>query len=384
MLRVTIWMNMPSVHQDGLFNALAALGEIDLRVIFARELTQDRVQLGWEHENRIYSNRTLSRRNRLLDAIRIARSERDRLHVINGIWAEPAFAATLCALALSRSKFAVYAESPEPGQARQKFKEVMKRTFGRWVARHALGILSVSRFAHNYYTRLGFRKDQIYPFGYFRSDDNRVNLSNRPANKNRTEVVFVGQLIHRKGIDILIEAIRPLFAEYPDLQLTLIGAGDKAAQLEKQAASSGLQGRIVFEGVMPSNRIQARLATADLLALPSRWDGWGMVVNEAFSVGVPVLVSDQCGASDLIQPGINGYVFRSEDAEDLRDCLRRFLDRRDERAAMRSAARNTGRAISAEAIAPYLIECLNSMTGASDRRPVPPWAQLATLRSADR
>src|ERR1044072_5043334 len=114
MLRITIWMNMPSVYQDGLFNALAALGEIDLRVIFARGLTPDRVQLGWEQEDRIYSNRTLSERSRLLDAIRIARSERDRLHIVNGIWAEPAFAATLCALALSRSKFAVYAESPEP------------------------------------------------------------------------------------------------------------------------------------------------------------------------------------------------------------------------------------------------------------------------------
>ena len=68
-------MNMPSIYQDGLFNALAASGEIDLRVIFARELTPDRVQLGWEQEDRIYSNRTLSRRNRLLDAIRIARSE---------------------------------------------------------------------------------------------------------------------------------------------------------------------------------------------------------------------------------------------------------------------------------------------------------------------
>jgi len=77
----------------------------------------------------------------------------------------------------------------------------------------------------------------------------------------------VGQLIHRKGVDILIEAMRPLFAEYPDLHLTLIGAGDKAAQLEKQAAASGLQGRIVFEGALPSGRIQARLAAADLLAL---------------------------------------------------------------------------------------------------------------------
>jgi glycosyltransferase involved in cell wall biosynthesis len=381
MLQLTIWMNMPSVHQDGLFNALAASGDVDLRVVFAGELTPDRTQLGWEREARNYQHRTLSRRLTLLEAARIARDERDRMHVVNGIWAEASFAAALCALAASRSRFAIYAESPEPGQARMKVKESLKRIFGRWVARRAIGILSVSGFADEYYARLGFHKDQIYPFGYFRADNDQLKFSSVPANDGRAEIIFAGQLIRRKGIDILIEAMRPLFAEHPDLRLTIVGAGDKAAELKRQAASSGYQDRIVFEGALSSSKIQARLASSDLLALPSRWDGWGMVVNEAFSVGVPAIVSDQCGASDIIKHGVNGYVFRSENVEDLRNCLRSFLNQRDNWEAMRAAARNTGRTISAEAAAPYMIECLKHMTRASNRRPVPPWAQLATLRS---
>lgn len=374
---------MPSVHQDGLFNTLVESGEIDLRVVFAGDLTPDRVQLGWEHEERNYNHRTLPKSFSMLDAIRIARSERDRLHIVNGIWAEPAFAAALIALALSRIRFAIYAESPEPRQLRSQFIELMKRVFGKWVARRAMGMLSVSRFAEDFYTRLGFRTDQIYPFGYFRADSKLPDFSTSPANDNRTEIIFVGQLIHRKGVDLLIEAMRPLFAEYDDLHLALIGAGEKAAALERQAAASGVQNRITFEGITSSSRIQERLQSSDLLALPSRWDGWGMVVNEAFSMGVPVLVSSQCGASDLIQHGINGYIFRSESVEDLRDCLRSFLSRKNEWAAMRSAARNTGRTVLAESVAPYLIECLKHMTGASDRRPTPPWTQSATLRRAD-
>jgi glycosyltransferase involved in cell wall biosynthesis len=376
-------MNMPSVHQDGLFSTLVELGEIDLRVVFAGDLTPDRVQLGWEHEDRNYDHRTLSKPFSMLDAIRIARSERDRLHVVNGIWAEPAFAAALSVLALSRSRFAIYSESPEPGQLRSRFIELVKRVFGKWVARHALGILSVSRFAEDFYARLGFRTDQIYPFGYFRADSKLPDFSTGPARDSRTEIIFVGQLIHRKGVDLLIEAMRPLFAEYDDLHLALIGTGEKAAALERQAAASGVQHRISFEGIKSSGRIQERLQSSDLLVLPSRWDGWGMVVNEALSIGVPALVSSQCGASDLIQHGINGYVFRSESVEDLRDCLRDFLNRKKEWAAMRAAARNTGRTVLAEAAAPYLVECLRHMTGASDRRPTPPWAQSATLRGAD-
>ena len=65
--------------------------------------------------------------------------------------------------------------------------------------------------------------------------------------------------------------------------------------------------------------MQACIAAADLLALPSRWDGWGLVVNEALAVGVPVIASNACGASDLIRQDVNGYVFTSEDAASLRE-----------------------------------------------------------------
>jgi glycosyltransferase involved in cell wall biosynthesis len=127
---------------------------------------------------------------------------------------------------------------------------------------------------------------------------------------------------------------------------------------------------------MASDDIPRRLARADLLVLPSRWDGWGVVVNEALAVGVPVIVSDQCGVADLIQPGINGFVFRSEDVDDLRQVLRQFLDSRNQWPAMQSAARLTGQSITAERAAPYLIACMKNLTRASDARPLPPWAQL--------
>jgi glycosyltransferase involved in cell wall biosynthesis len=128
--------------------------------------------------------------------------------------------------------------------------------------------------------------------------------------------------------------------------------------------------------------IQSRIALADVLVLPSRWDGWGMVVNEALTAGVPVIVSDRCGAADLIQHGVNGFVFRSEDVDGLRQCLRKFLDNVDKRPAMRSAAAITGRAVSAEAAAPYLIECLKHMAGESHTRPAPPWLPVPASQSA--
>src|ERR1044072_2066188 len=116
MLPLTFWMNMPSFHQDGLFNALAASGEVDLRVIFAENLATDRAQLGWKSGTKNYSHYTLAESNGLMDAVRMARAERHRLHIVNGIWAEPAFAAALCVLGLAHSQYAIYSGSADPRQ----------------------------------------------------------------------------------------------------------------------------------------------------------------------------------------------------------------------------------------------------------------------------
>ena len=384
MLQVTIWMNMPSFYQDGLFNALTACGDVELRVIFAKQTTQDRLQLGWKKEARNYPHRFLSSRFAFLDAVRIAWTGRGRLHVVNGIWAEPVLAVALCSLALLRSRFVVYAEAPDPRQAAIGFSGVLRKSFGAWIAKRALGMLAVSNYAEAFYTHLGFESERVLPFGYFRASDDWPQPATKSSGRARTEVIFVGQLIPRKGADLLLEAIQPLFGDYPDLFLSVIGAGIAGDALQSRARSLEITDRVNFEGTISSDRIQARLGSVDLLVLPSRWDGWGLVVNEALSAGVPVIVSDRCGAADLIQHGVNGFVFRSEDVEDLRRCLRRFLENADHRLAYRSAAASTGRALSAEAVAPYLIECLKHMTGASAARPAPPWAGVPASESASR
>ena len=202
--------------------------------------------------------------------------------------------------------------------------------------------------------------------------------------QGRTEIIFVGQLIKRKGLDILLEAIHPLFAEYSDLDLTVVGTGEDLPALQGLVRRLDIEDRIHFAGVLPAEQVQSRMSAARALVLPSRWDGWGMVINEALSVGVPVIASDQCGASDLIQNGVNGYVFRSEDREDLRNCLRRFLDEADFWSKQRSEVAMTGQLISAEVASSYMIECIKHMVRIRLDRPAPPWAQAAISQSVDR
>lgn len=374
MLYLTIWMNTPTFYQADLYRVLATLKGVDVEVIFARKLSHDRLQLGWQNDLSGYRYRFLNRHGRIVDATRLAWLQRNRVHIVNGIWGEIPFTAALFIMALAGSSYMIYSEAPDPTLSRSPAKRLLRKALGQAVVRKASGFLPISHFATQFYTSLGGKKEIIYPFGYFRSQA-RAESSTWHRNKNRVEIIFIGQLIHRKGIDLLLRAVTPLVSKHPTLFLSIIGRGELMAELKEQAARLGIAERILFEGSLPSSQIPTRLAKADLLVLPSRWDGWGIVVNEALSVGVPVLVSDQCGASELVHHGTNGYIFRSENVEDLRLCLNSFLDNEDEWHLLRTQARRMGERISTNRVAYYLVACLQHMMGVLDVRPSPPWVR---------
>lgn len=123
------------------------------------------------------------------------------------------------------------------------------------------------------------------------------NLST--ARKGIIRVLFVGQLIPRKNIEFLSSLI-PVF-EKNNIQLDVVGSGEQYHLL--------LEPKVV---VHHNNLMQHELVQiynqCDCLVLPSLYDSWGLVVNEALSCGLPCIVSDNAGVSDIIKDGQNGYV----------------------------------------------------------------------------
>ena len=360
---------MPSFYQDDLFRHLANV--VDLRVVYDHALTEDRRQLGWTEVKSAYKSCVLDRDRKLRHAISIARSERDRIHIINGIWAETAFTAVAFVLGKLGVPFAIYSECPDVTVSRSWLRRRAHASVGHWVARRARALLAVSHLAADYFGSLGFAEDKIYPFGYFRASP--VSLQN-VLQVDRVDIVYVGQLIHRKGLDILLRAIRPLLARNPQILLSLIGTGPERASIESGLRQDGLLGSVELEGAHPSSQIHERLARASLLVLPSRWDGWGLVINEAFAAGVPVIASDCCGGADLIVQGANGYRFRSESVDDLRTCLSAFLA--SDQKQMRAAALRTASSLAIPVVCEYLVACLEHMCGLREDRPLPPWEQV--------
>jgi glycosyltransferase involved in cell wall biosynthesis len=396
-LPITFWMNMPSHHQDDLIRSLDETPGVDLHVIYDSPMAGYRQKLGWKSAARNYRHTFLSG-CKPLQAVRTVRASRSRIHIFNGIWAVPSFAAAITAhVVQGDAPFFVYSEAPSRGTKRGLVRCGLRDAFGRAVARSSRGgVLAVSSISGAFYRGLGFSGDRVYPFGYFRdagvsrtprfrpgaAQEGRVTVSDpsfddfspavvAPQNTG-VRLVFVGTLWEAKGIDLLLDALAPLWGEFPALSLDLIGDGPSLPEIN-QYMQDHPEARIRTRGVIPSDQVSQELAAYDLLVLPSRGDGWGMVVNEALAAGLPAIVSDVCGAADLIRTGINGYVIPSGDARELRRAIRRYAETSPAgRDAMSAAAAATGEALAPQVAARYLVDCVRHSLG-DGPRPSPPW-----------
>jgi glycosyltransferase involved in cell wall biosynthesis len=129
-------------------------------------------------------------------------------------------------------------------------------------------------------------------------------------------------MIARKGVDCLLAA----FSGLPEsARLLLVG---REAELPRLLGllPAPVRARIRYAGFQAPGALPEFFAQADVFVLPSRYDGWGVVVNQALGAGLPIIVSDRVGAGyDLVRPGENGFVVPAGDQDALAGAMRRYL-----------------------------------------------------------
>ncbi|MCC5846982.1 MAG: glycosyltransferase [Verrucomicrobia bacterium] len=138
-------------------------------------------------------------------------------------------------------------------------------------------------------------------------------------------VLGLGRLAFGKGTDLLLEAFLQIAGEFPDLNLVLAGADyGLQAKLQKMAAASGLGHRVIFPGNQPGPQKWRLLRHTQCFCLPSRAEGFGLVLLEAVMAGVPVVQSDACWFRELVERG-HAVSFGAR-PEDLAETLRQTLN----------------------------------------------------------
>jgi glycosyltransferase involved in cell wall biosynthesis len=231
-------------------------------------------------------------------------------------------------------------------------------------------VLAMGKLGVDFLRQAGIGRKQLREFGYLVEPPNTQPNPRSGPERAGTRFVFVGQMIRRKGVDVLLRAAGQLARN--GWSLDLIGDGEGRQALMALAERQELSSRAQFSGNQSNAEALASIQSADALVLPSRWDGWGAVVNEALMLGTPAIVSDACGAASLIVNERCGHVFRRGDEDDLRGALQAIIERggtsRLQREQLLSWAKG---ACGATALAKYFLSCLERMQ--CDKAQQPPW-----------
>jgi glycosyltransferase involved in cell wall biosynthesis len=154
---------------------------------------------------------------------------------------------------------------------------------------------------------------------------------------------FIGRLVRRKGVDLLLDALSRL-PPSEDLQLVIAGDGDQRAPLESQMIARGLQKRVRFVGKALGQKKAHLLQNALATVVPSReWESFGLVVIESYASGTPVIGTDLPGMRSLIRPHTTGLRVAANSADEVSRAVAWALDHPDQMQQMGEHAKDVSR-----------------------------------------
>lgn len=210
-----------------------------------------------------------------------------------------------------------------------------KRWLKKWLVGGCFKYLTTSEESMKHLEYLGLKRTQIhkYPFSSVKESaissledcqkDKKAAVKRQLGIPEEHVIVAVGQFIYRKGFDILLDAFEKI--QSGSIGLYLIGGKPTDHYLE-QIKRLKLK-HVHFPGFMSRDELSAYYKMADVVAFPTREDIWGLITNETFAYGVPVVATDRCiSALEMVENGKNGYVVPVNDSQALAEKLKQVID----------------------------------------------------------
>lgn len=147
-------------------------------------------------------------------------------------------------------------------------------------------------------------------------DLERFKISSGGKKKgNAKTIVFVGRLYPIKGVQYLIEAMAVVHREMPDVKLVLVGDGVERSRLVELSKRLNLNDCIKFEGQVPQAKIPQIMHQADVFALSSLSESFGIVNIEAMAAGLPIVATNVGGIPYIVEEGVNGYLVKAKNPD---------------------------------------------------------------------
>lgn len=354
---VIFWFDYPPKVEVGAFNAFSELWEGEVLYVLSNPHRSERVLANWGDEyGSVKIVKLYEEKDRALAIKSIVRGHPDAIHILNG------FDTKICKeikpfLFKDGLKALLFTERPAIygnwGEAllRKVFTTVKYSRLCREYARYVRAILPLGKQGTDVFQKLGFPKDRIYDFMYCPS---LTDLSQEKVLQVQSPIrfVYVGRFFYKtKGTDVLLNALPYLRGAWC---LDMVGGygSDRDEVLERIRGYE----KVRFAGTWDSHSVVKNLQAYDVVVIPSKADGWNLLVNEAAHAGVGVIVSDQAVSHEVVAKHGGGTVFKSESPEQMAAAMQQVIDRPEIAIEWMREARDIVRFISMESVGKYLYD----------------------------
>lgn len=322
-MNLIIWMNIPSHHQSQFFDTLNR--KIDVfKVNYYSQVTSERSAMGWADNIQLKPyEQYINPSDYQIDLNEM----KNYIHILPG-YGHPFLIQLRGIFSNNDIPWIHWSERATPGW-KWYISYYRKAKHAKMVNNYALGAFAIGQKAKHDFMAWGVKKSKIgiLPYSFNHLNMTITDELIEEYKQGRKAFLYVGSLYDGKGIDLLLKAFASEFSNTNDWCLILVGNEKPNYDYKTLVNDLKIKDKVLFRGVIESNKISSAYLSSDVFILPSRYDGWGMVVNEALYCDLPVIVSGAVGASDhLVLNNVNGFVFESESIEQLAKAMSQYKD----------------------------------------------------------
>lgn len=213
--------------------------------------------------------------------------------------------------------------------------------FKRFLLTKPYAYFSPSKVSDDFLKHYGAKSETINRYNF--TSLRKIDILEKPTENHNKEIIkekfkvekrivilCVAQIINRKGIDVLLESLSTITEDY---RCYIIGEKPDKEYFENISRQINSKTEIV--SFKKKSELEQYYKMADIFVLPTRFDVWGLVINEAMAYGLPVITTQCCGAGlELIKDGVEGYLVPAENSADLRDKISELIDNEEKRKQM--------------------------------------------------
>ncbi len=220
---------------------------------------------------------------------------------------------------------------------RRSFPEAVREYFRFWKHhnRYQKGNyydLGISAFYAGDMKRHFAKTDTIYQWAYFPESYNKEPVNKAPLDGRPIEMIWVARFIDWKHPEAVLKLAKRLINDgiesHGNFHITMLGIGELFKEISENVHAEGLQGFITIPGSVPVPEVRRRMNEADIFLFTSDFqEGWGVVLNEAMNSSCACVASHEPGSVPvLLRDGVNGFIYKNGNDEDLYSKIAFLLD----------------------------------------------------------